>query len=102
MWTQWINANIWESTWTIMGIVFRTLKPFVKNLKKIKKKKKKARRLRSFNICHTMLRMFYESAILFAVVCRSSSLMAADSNKLNKLICKPANVMEDELDSKSQ
>ena len=37
------------------------------------------RRLRSFNICQTMLRMFFEpvvaSAVLFAVVCRGSSRM---------------------------
>lgn len=43
---------------------------------------------------------FYESAILFAVECWSSRLRAADSNKLNKVICNAAGVMGLKLDSK--
>ncbi|KAM9850619.1 RING finger protein 17 [Aulostomus maculatus] len=50
------------------------------------------RRLRSFNVCRTMLRMFSESvgasAILFAVGCWGSRLKVADANRLNKLIRK--------------
>lgn len=61
------------------------------------------RRLRSFNICRTMLRMFYESvvssAILFALVCWGSRLKVADSNRLNKLIRKAGDVIGVKLDS---
>ena len=48
------------------------------------------RRLRSFNICRTMLRMFYQSvvasAIFFAVTCWGSGMKVADTNRLNKLV----------------
>ncbi|KAJ0028904.1 hypothetical protein NQD34_003901 [Periophthalmus magnuspinnatus] len=55
------------------------------------------RRLRSFNICRTMLRMFYESmvasAIMYAVVCWGSSLRVRDTNRLNKIIRKAGHVV---------
>ena len=55
------------------------------------------RRLRSFNICRTMLRMFYESvvasAILYAVVCWGSRLRVADANRLNRLIRRAGDVV---------
>ena len=61
------------------------------------------RRLRSFNICRTMLRMFYESvvasAIFFAVTCWSSGLKVADNNRLNKLIRRAGDVVGEELDT---
>ncbi|KAI4880740.1 hypothetical protein NFI96_009419 [Prochilodus magdalenae] len=61
------------------------------------------RRLRSFNICKTMLRIFYESvvasAILYAVACWGSRLRVADANRLNKLIRKARDVVGVELDS---
>lgn len=61
------------------------------------------RRLRSFNICRTTLRMFYESvvssAILFALVCWGSRLKVADSNRLNKVIRKAGDVIGVKLDS---
>ena len=61
------------------------------------------RRLRSFNICWTMLRMFYKSvlasAIMFAVVCWGSRLRVADTNRINKLIRKTSDVVGVELDS---
>ncbi|KAI4885738.1 hypothetical protein NFI96_000237 [Prochilodus magdalenae] len=61
------------------------------------------RRLRSFNICRTMLRIFYESvvasAILYAVACWGSRLRVADANRLNKLIRKASDVVGVELDS---
>ncbi len=61
------------------------------------------RRLRSFNICRTMLRMFYESvvasAILYAVVCWGSRLRVADTNRLNRLIRKASDVVGVKLDS---
>ena len=63
------------------------------------------RRLCSFNICRTMLRMFYESvvasAILFAVVCWGSRLRVADANRRNKLIKKGSDVVGVELDTLS-
>ncbi|KAJ8401673.1 hypothetical protein AAFF_G00376440 [Aldrovandia affinis] len=59
----------------------------------------------SFNICRTMLRMFYESAVasafLFAVVCWGSGLRAADANRLNKLIRKASSIVGVELGSLS-
>ena len=61
------------------------------------------RRLRSFNICQTMLRMFHDtvvaSAFLFAVVCWGSRLKAADANRLNKLIRKAGDMVGLELGS---
>ncbi|XP_062868152.1 phospholipid-transporting ATPase IC [Trichomycterus rosablanca] len=61
------------------------------------------RRLRSFNICRTMLKIFYESvvasAILYAVACWGSRLKVADANRLNKLIRKASDVVGVELDS---
>ena len=61
------------------------------------------RRLRSFNICRTMLRMSYESvvasAILFAVVYWGSRLRVADGNRLNKLIRKASDVVGLKLDT---
>ena len=61
------------------------------------------RRLRSFNICWMMLRMFYESvvasAIFFAVTCWSSGLKVADNNRLNKLIRRTGDVVGEELDT---
>ncbi|KAL7869777.1 hypothetical protein AOLI_G00137650 [Acnodon oligacanthus] len=60
------------------------------------------RRLRSFNICRTMLRIFYESVvasdILYAVACWGSRLRVADANRLNKLIHKDGDVVSVELD----
>ena len=61
------------------------------------------RRLRSFNICRTMLRMFYESvvasAIFFTVTCWGSGLKVTDNNRLNKLIRRTGDVVQEELDS---
>ncbi|KAI2649597.1 RNA-directed DNA polymerase from mobile element jockey [Labeo rohita] len=61
------------------------------------------RQLRSFNICRTMLRMFYESvvasAIMYAVVCWGSSLRVRDINRLNRIIRKAGHVVGEELDS---
>ena len=55
------------------------------------------RRLRSFNVCRTMLQMFYHSVvssvILYAVVCWGSRLQAADANRLNKLVRKAGSVL---------
>ena len=61
------------------------------------------RRLRSFNICRTMLRIFYESvvanAILYTVACWGSRLRVVDANRLNKLIRKASDVVVMECDS---
>nr|XP_023652428.1 uncharacterized protein LOC111835896 isoform X1 [Paramormyrops kingsleyae]XP_023652429.1 uncharacterized protein LOC111835896 isoform X1 [Paramormyrops kingsleyae] len=56
------------------------------------------RRLRSFNICRTMLRIFYESVVASAIACWGSTLRVADANRLNKLIRKASNVVGMELD----
>lgn len=60
-------------------------------------------RLRSFNICWMMLRVFYESvvtsAVLYAVVCWGSIQRVADNNRFNKLIHKASNIVGVELDS---
>jgi len=57
-------------------------------------------RLRSFNICKTMLQMFYHSvvAILYNAVCWGSRVKAADANRLNKLIRKAGSVLGVELE----
>ena len=61
------------------------------------------RRLTSFNICQTMLTMFYEtvvaSALLFAVVCWGSRLRVADAITFNQLICKASDAVGVELDT---
>ncbi|KAI3370482.1 hypothetical protein L3Q82_025245 [Scortum barcoo] len=55
------------------------------------------RRLRSFNVCRTMLQMFYHSVvssiIFYAVVCWGSRLKTADTNRLNKLIRRAGSVL---------
>lgn len=55
------------------------------------------RRMRSFNICRSMLGIFYESvvasAIFFSVICWGSMLRIADTNRLKKLIRKASDVM---------
>ena len=47
------------------------------------------RKLKSFNVCSKMLHIFYQSvvfsAIYFTAICRSSSIRASDTKKLNKL-----------------
>jgi len=61
------------------------------------------RTLRSFNICKTMLQMFYHlvvaSIIFYAVVCLGNRVKAADANRLNKLIRKAGAVLGVELES---
>jgi len=61
------------------------------------------RRLRSFNVCKTVLQMFYHSVvtsvIFYAVVCWGSRVKAADANRLNKLIRKAGSVLGVELKS---
>lgn len=61
------------------------------------------RKLRSFRVCNTMLRMFYESvvasAIFYAVVCWGGSVKVADMKRFNKLIRKAGSVVGEELDN---
>ena len=58
------------------------------------------RRLRSFNVCNIMLRMFYQSVVasanFFGLVCWGSRLRAADANKI---IRKAGSVLGVQLDS---
>ena len=55
------------------------------------------RRLRSFNVCRTMLQMFYHSVV--SVVCWGSRLKADDANRLNKLVWKAGSFLGVELES---
>ena len=61
------------------------------------------RRLRSFNICMTMLRIFYESvvgsAILYAVACWGNRLRGDGCQQINKLFRKDSNIVGIECDS---
>ncbi|KAI3371908.1 hypothetical protein L3Q82_006781 [Scortum barcoo] len=61
------------------------------------------RRLRSFNVCRTMLQIFYHSVvssiIFYAVVCWGSRLKTADTNRVNKLIRRAGSVLGVELES---
>ncbi len=54
-------------------------------------------RLHSFNVCSTVLRMFYQSvvasAIFFAVVCWGSRVRAVYANRINKLTRKGGSVL---------
>lgn len=56
----------------------------------------------SFDICWTVLRVFYEcvvtSAILYAGACSGSRLRVADAKGQNKLICNASNVVGTELE----
>lgn len=51
------------------------------------------RRLRPFNICPTMLKMFYESAVSSATLFAVSRLRFANPNRLDKLICKAGDII---------
>ncbi|KAK0148535.1 putative RNA-directed DNA polymerase from transposon BS [Merluccius polli] len=59
------------------------------------------RRLRSFNVCHRMLQMFYQSVvastIFFAVVSWGAGIRTKDANRLNKLIKKAESVVGSQL-----
>ncbi|KAI3362701.1 hypothetical protein L3Q82_001768 [Scortum barcoo] len=61
------------------------------------------RRLRSFNVCRTMLQIFYHSMassiIFYSVVCWGSRLKTANTNRLNKLIRRAGSVLGVELES---
>lgn len=61
------------------------------------------RKLRSFNVCNIMLRMFYQSvvasAIFFGLVCWGNRLRAADTNKISRIIRKAGSVLGVQLDS---
>ena len=100
------NVDIVEH-YKYLGVYIDNKLDWIKNTEVLYKKGQSRlyflRRLRSFNICRTMLRMFYESvvasAILFAVVCWGSRLRVADANRLNKLIRKASDVVGVELDS---
>ncbi|KAI4901871.1 hypothetical protein NFI96_006974 [Prochilodus magdalenae] len=96
------TINIWVFTLTITGLGLRTLTPPLQGRAKVVLYFL-MRQSRSFNICRTMLRIFYESvvasAILYAVACWGSRLRVADANRLNKLIRKASDVVGVELDS---
>lgn len=61
------------------------------------------RRLRSFNICSKLLRMFYQSVIasvlFYAVVCWGGSTKKRDAGRLNRLVKKAGSVVGIELES---
>ncbi|XP_053508024.1 uncharacterized protein LOC128624412 [Ictalurus furcatus] len=60
------------------------------------------RRLRSFNVCTRLLRMFYQSVvasvIFFAGVCWGGGIGTCGANKLGKLVKKASSVVGMELD----
>ena len=90
-----------------LGVYFYNKLDWTRNTETVYKKGQSRlfflRRLRSFNICQTMLRMFYESvvasAIFFTVTCWGSGLKVADNNRLHKLIRRAGNVVGEELDT---
>ncbi|XP_073668918.1 uncharacterized protein [Paramisgurnus dabryanus] len=61
------------------------------------------RRLRSFNICSKLLRMFYQSVIssvmFYAVVCWGGSIKKKDAKRLNRLVQKAGAVVGIQLES---
>ena len=60
------------------------------------------RRLRSFNVCSKLLRMFYQSVVasvlFYAVVCWGGSIKKRDAGRLDKLVRKAGAVVGSELD----
>ena len=72
-------------------------------LQQTERVKQVTERLRSFNACNIMLRMFYQSvvasSIFFAVVCWGSRLRAADANKISRIIRETGSVLGVQLDS---
>ena len=103
---QGVNVDIVED-YKYLGVYLDNKLDWAKNTQAVYKKGQSRlyflRRLRSFNICRKMLRMFYESvvasAILYAVVCWGSRLRVADANRLNKLNRKAGDVVGVKLDS---
>ncbi|TWW63831.1 hypothetical protein D4764_03G0008390 [Takifugu flavidus] len=61
------------------------------------------RRLRSFGVCRTLLRTFYDSVvasvIFYAVVCWSCGSSERDRKRLNKLVRRAGSVLDCSLDS---
>ena len=61
------------------------------------------RRLRSFDVCGRLLKMFYQSVVastlFFAGACWGGGIKAGESNRLNKLVRKASSVVGLELDS---
>ncbi|KAK0152207.1 hypothetical protein N1851_006440 [Merluccius polli] len=61
------------------------------------------RRLRSFDMCSRLLKMFYQSVVastlFFAVACWGGGIKAGETNRLNKLVRKASSVVGLELDS---
>ena len=100
------NVDIVED-YKYLGVYIDNKLDWAKNTEALYKKGQSRlyflRRLRSFNICRTMLRMFYESvvasAFMFAVTCWGCRLKAADANRLNKLIRRARDVVGLELGS---
>src|SRR4029434_7205442 len=61
------------------------------------------RRLRSFNVCNKLLRIFYQSGVgsvlFYAVVCCGCSINKRDAGRLNRLVKMAGAVVGTELDS---
>ncbi|KAK5907927.1 hypothetical protein CgunFtcFv8_016027 [Champsocephalus gunnari] len=80
--------------WTAVGVHIDNKLDWSKNTEALYKKRQSRlyflRRLRSFNVCSTMLQMCYDSVVssvvFFAVVCWGSGVKTADANRHNKLI----------------
>ncbi|KAL7827773.1 hypothetical protein AOLI_G00309250 [Acnodon oligacanthus] len=99
-------SSTFNTVWSaLLGDELTVMRDWAKNIDALYRKGQSRlyflRRLRSFNICWTMLRIFYvvASAILYAVACWGSRLRVADANRLNKLILKAGDVVGVELDS---
>ena len=60
------------------------------------------RRLRSFNVCNKLLRMFHQSVVasvlFYAVVCWGGSIKKRDAGRLDRLVRKAGAVVGTELD----
>ena len=61
------------------------------------------RRLRSFGVCRTLLRTFYDSvvasALFYAVVCWGAGSTERDRKRLNRLVRRASSVLDSSLDS---
>ena len=100
-----VTVDVFED-YRYLGVYLDNKLDWAKNTETVYKKGQSRlyflRRLRSFNVCNIMLKMFYQSVvastILFAVVCWGSRLRAADTNKISRIIRKAGSVLGVQLD----
>ena len=93
-------------TYKYLGLWLDNKLDWTSNTKQLYKKAQSRmyflRRLRSFNICRKLLRMFYQSVVAsvlsYAVVCWGGSTSKSDLYRLEKLVKRAGSVVSMKLD----